>query len=189
MLVPRLCSLALALGLMLAAGSVPAADAAKPPAVGGAAPNFELSALGGEKVQLAALTKHGPVVLVVLRGYPGYQCPACTVQVGEFLSRARQFAADKASVVFVYPGQAQGLTDRAKEFVRGQTLPENIYLVVDPDYAFTSEYGLRWNDPGETAYPSTFVIDATGKVRFAQISRTHKDRAKAATVLAELKKL
>lgn len=189
MLVPRLCSLALGLGLILAANSLPAAESAKPPAVGEAAPDFTLTALDEEQVKLSALTRQGPVVLIVLRGYPGYQCPACTLQVGEFLSRARQFAADKASVVFVYPGQAKGLTERAQEFARGKTLPENIYLVTDPDYGFTLEYGLRWDKPGETAYPSTFVIDSTGKVRFAHMSKTHGDRAKATAVLAELKKL
>lgn len=50
-------------------------------------------------------------------------------------------------------------------------------------------YGLRWDAPDETAYPSTFVIDETRSVRFAKVSRTHGGRTKAAAVLAEVKQL
>jgi alkyl hydroperoxide reductase subunit AhpC len=57
---------------------------------------------------------------------------------------------------------------------------------LDPDYTFTLRYGLRWDAPRETAYPSTFVIDRGGVVRFALVSRTHDGRAPAADVLAVL---
>jgi peroxiredoxin len=44
------------------------------PRVGQSAKNFTLEAHGGGKVSLAsAVRRGGPVVLVVLRGYPGYQ--------------------------------------------------------------------------------------------------------------------
>lgn len=178
---------ACAVWISLALGSLQSADAVKPPAVGDAAPDFELAALDGEKVQLSKLTKMGPVALVVLRGFPGYQCPVCNAQVGDFLARAKEFEVAKASVVFVYPGEAKGLTDRAKEFVRGKSIPENFYLVTDPEYSLTSKYGLRWDEKGETAYPSTFVINTESKVRFSKISRTHGDRAKATAVLEALK--
>lgn len=56
--------------------------------VGSEAPDFELAALGGEKVKLSKLTESGPVVL---RGYPGYQCPLCTRQVGELIGKADEF--------------------------------------------------------------------------------------------------
>ena len=177
-------------GAWLGAGSVrTAAGADSPPMVGDQAADFSLSALDGETVELKALLKEGPVVLVVLRGYPGYQCPACNAQVGDFVAQAEKFAAEKARVVLVYPGAKLNLGERAKEFLRGKKLPENIYLVTDPDYAFTNQYHLRWNAEKETAYPSTFVIDQAGRIRFAEISKTHGGRVKAATALAELGKL
>ncbi len=37
-----------------------------PPEVGQAAPDFELQDIGGKSIKLTALTKKGPVVLVVL---------------------------------------------------------------------------------------------------------------------------
>jgi len=47
--------------------------AAVPPAEGTKAPDFSLKSLAGKTVRLSTLTKQGPVALVVLRGYPGYQ--------------------------------------------------------------------------------------------------------------------
>jgi peroxiredoxin Q/BCP len=180
--------LALAGCLMLLAGSS-AAAAERPPAVGDQAADFTLSALDGESVELKVLLKEGPVVLVVLRGYPGYQCPACSAQVGEFTAQAKKFASAAAKIVLVYPGAKLNLGERAQEFLRGEKLPENVYLVTDPDYSFTNNYHLRWDAEKETAYPSTFVIDPTGKIRFAQISKTHGGRVKAATALEQVSQL
>jgi len=55
--------------------------------------------------------------------------------------------------------------------------------VLDPDYVFTNLYGLRWDAPRETAYPSTFVVDSLGVVRFSKISRSHGGRASVDEVL------
>jgi cytochrome oxidase Cu insertion factor (SCO1/SenC/PrrC family) len=46
---------------------------AAPPAVGDAASDFTLNRLDGTPVTLAALRKSGPVVVLVLRGWVGYQ--------------------------------------------------------------------------------------------------------------------
>ena len=57
-----------------------------------------------------------------------------------------------------------------------------------PNYVMVRAYGQRWDAPGETAYPSTFVIDGKGIVRFSRVSHTHGDPTKAAEMLAEVKK-
>src|SRR5262249_10934946 len=137
------------------------------PGGGDPAPDFALESLDGSSVKLSALAHQGPVVVVVLRGYPGYQCPVCTAQVGELMSRSRSFQDAWVQVVLVYPGPSVGLKQHAGEFIRGKTLPENVQIVLDPDYRFTNDYGLRWDAPKETAYPSTFVIDGSRTVRFA----------------------
>ena len=59
-------------------------------------------------------------------------------------------------------------------------------ILLDPDYSFTQMYGLRWNAPNETAYPSTFVLDKNGIVTFAQISHDHGDRVPAEKILKAL---
>ncbi|MHC5540484.1 peroxiredoxin family protein [Singulisphaera rosea] len=161
-------------------------EAAPAPKVGETAPDFELSSVAGEKVRLSKLALRGPVVMIVLRGYPGYQCPICNGQVGEFLGRAREFQAAKANVVLIYPGPSDALKQHASEFVRGKTMPENFHLLIDPDYTVTDRYGLRWDEPRETAYPSTFVIGTDREVRFAKISRSHGGRSKASEVIEAL---
>jgi peroxiredoxin Q/BCP len=157
--------------------------AEKPPRMGDIASDFTLSTVDGEKAQLSRLRKEGPVVLMVLRGFPGYQCPVCNTQVGQLLASAKKLKELKANVVLVYPGSADGLKQHAEEFIRGKTLPDNFYLVLDPDFAFTNSYHLRWEAKSETAYPSTFVIDSDGKIQFAKISMTHGGRASAEEVL------
>jgi peroxiredoxin Q/BCP len=177
--------------LLIVAPAARAGDPPKaidPPKVGDTAPGFELEALGGGKVKLDTLLTKGPVVLVVLRGYPGYQCPYCTRQVGELIGRAKEFADASAEVVLVYPGPADGLKQHAGEFVQGKDIPSDFSLVLDPDFAFTDRYGLRWDAPHETSYPSTFVIDRKGKVVFAKISHTHGDRAEPDEILKALAK-
>lgn len=160
------------------------AKASLPPRVGEKAPDFTLTTLDRKPVELSRQLADGPVVLVVLRGWPGYQCPICTRQVGDFIARAEQFKAANARVILVYPGPADHLMDRAQEFVSGKDIPANFSFVIDPDFKFTVSYGLRWDAPKETAYPSTFVVDRKGVVRFAKVSKTHGDRTNTKEVLA-----
>lgn len=166
------------------ANPLQAAD--KPPVVGETAKDFELVSLSGNQVKLSESTDAGPVVLVVLRGYPGYQCPLCTAQFGEFLTKADDFKAAGAKLLFVYPGPASKLKAHAAEFVSGKDYPDHIQILLDPDYAFTKSYGLRWEANGETAYPSTFVITADRKVSFASVSKGHGGRTKAQDALKVL---
>ena len=84
------------------------------------------------------------------------------------------------------PARRRTWTQKAKEFLKNRQLPENFTFVIDPDYEFTNAYGLRWDAPRETAYPSTFVIDRQGTVRLAVISKTHGGRAKTADVIKAL---
>lgn len=91
------------------------------------------------------------------------------------------------SVLIVYPGPPAELDQHARDAMAKQNpLPANLYLVVDPDYHFTSQYGLRWEAPHETAYPSTFVLNREGLVLYRKVSMEHGNRTTAAEVLAEL---
>ncbi|MEY2879378.1 MAG: hypothetical protein RLZZ15_1758 [Verrucomicrobiota bacterium] len=181
--------LAVLAGVVL--GGAAATRAAEPPQVGGVAPDFSLAAIDGAPVRLAELTTRGPVVLIVLRGWPGYQCPLCDRQVNEFVAARAAFASAPAQVVFVYPGPAADLRAHAAEFqsIKGREWPAAFRFALDPDFTMVNAYALRWAARGETAYPSTFVLDRGGVVRFAKISRTHGDRAKAADILAALEAL
>ncbi len=157
-----------------------------PPKVGAIADDFELRSVAGGSVKLSQIAEQGPVVLVVLRGFPGYQCPICNQQVGQFLAEADKFKAAGANVLFVYPGPSQNLAKRAEEFLRDQTIPNHFQLLVDPDYEFTKKYHLRWNANNETAYPSTFVMQKDRKITFAKVSQSHGGRTKPDEILKAL---
>jgi peroxiredoxin Q/BCP len=174
----RNCVLALLSGFLIAV-----ARGATAPTVGQIAPDFTLDDLDACSVQLSDLTSKGGVVLVVLRGWPGYQCPLCNQQAHNFAKTAEKFKAAGAHVVMVYPGPADDLKAHAKDFLSDKNWPKNFDLVLDPDYSFTRAYGLRWDAPSETAYPSTFVIAKGGKITFSHISHQHGDRVEAETIL------
>lgn len=163
----------------------------RPPKIGDVAKDFELTDENGKIVSLKQISSKHPTVLLVLRGWPGYQCPVCSRQVGDFLAKKMELEKADAHVILVYPGPANKLSDHAKEFVaHGKwEFPPNFHYVTDPEYKFTNDWGLRWEADRETAYPSTFVIGKDQKILWALTSTTHGGRAAAATVLEELAKL
>jgi thioredoxin-dependent peroxiredoxin len=160
---------------------------AQTPAVGAKAPDFTLSTPTGKSVQMSKEIQGHGLVLVVLRGFPGYQCPFCVKQVHDFIDHAADFQAKNTRILLVYPGPPGELDDHAKDFLAKQAeLPANIVLVTDPDYKVTNLYGLRWDMPNETAYPSTFVLDKKGMISFEKISHSHGDRLSAQDELDNL---
>jgi peroxiredoxin len=156
------------------------------PKVGDMASDFTLKTLDDQSVRLSDLTAKSDVVLVVLRGWPGYQCPFCTKQAHDFVSNAAKLKAAGVQVVMVYPGPADDLKAHATEFLQNRDWPKDFLFVLDPDYSFTKSYGLRWDAPKETAYPSTFIISKEGKVTFAHVSNQHGDRVGSDAVLKAL---
>jgi peroxiredoxin len=161
---------------------------AAPPSVGQRAPDFALSTPEGKTVRLSSAMSKSPVALIVLRGYPGYQCPYCNRQVQDFIENSQAFADAGAHVILVYPGPPQDLGTRANEFLANKKLPPHFDLVLDPGYEFTNLYGLRWNAEHETAYPSTFLIDSQGSVFFSKIIKDHGGRTTAAEILDAMPK-
>ena len=167
--------------------SVGAFAFAETPAVGAKAPDFTLSTPTGKAVRMSRVQRGHDLVLVILRGFPGYQCPYCVRQVHDFIDHASEFKAKNARVLLVYPGPPADLDQHAKEFLAKQAeLPSNVFLVTDPDYTVTNQYGLRWDAPHETAYPSTFILDRKGVIVFEKISHSHGDRLSAQEALEHL---
>ena len=160
--------------------------AATPLKVGDKAPDFALTTLDDQTVRLSDLTPKGRTVLIVLRGWPGYQCPLCTRQVQDYIKSASDFAGAKARGVMVYPGPADDLKAHAKEFLGSKDWPKDFIFVIDTAFSLVDAYGLRWDAPKETSYPSTFLLDQKGMVRFVKISHSHGDRTKAADIIEEL---
>jgi len=178
--------LVLAYSLVLPVGGSIAVAANGPPMVDEKAKDFELKSITGDKVSLSGIAEQTPVVLVVLRGFPGYQCPACNQQVVQFLEKAEKFKDAGVQVLIVYPGPARDLARHAQQLVRDKTIPDHFHLLLDPDYSFTKAYQLRWNARNETAYPATFVIQQDLQITFAKVSKSHGGRTMPDEVLKAL---
>lgn len=172
------------LGILLVSLNI-AAQNSKGVKEGEMAPDFTLEDIDQNKVRLSDF-KNKNVVLIVLRGWPEYQCPVCSRQVGGLIAAEKEFASANAVVVMVYPGKSDNLINYAKEFSEDFTFPKNYYFLLDPDYSMINNYGLRWDAPKETAYPSTFVINKKGNVVFSKISQTHGGRSKIEEILEVL---
>ncbi len=154
--------------------------------------DFSGVTMNGAPFQLSKYIEKGTVVLIMLRGFPGYQCPVCSTQVAGYISKAEEFEKQKNTpVVFIYPGNVKDLDKKAKEFIspleEKEDLPNNFIFVIDNDYAITNLLGLRWNVPKETAYPAAFVIDHKGYIQYAKVSDSHHGRATADEILEFLK--
>ena len=156
------------------------------PKVGAKAPEFALKDPAGMSASLSQEKAKGAVVLIVGRGWPGYQCPFCTRQFAEFRSHARELQAAGARVLWIYPGPEDELAKHAADFTGSEPLPANFRVLIDPGYVFTNAYGLRWDAPKETAYPATFVIGRDGTIHFANVSLEHGGRTPVAEVLKAL---
>jgi peroxiredoxin len=161
---------------------------AQQPQVGAKAPDFTLATPENKSVHLADMLAKGPVALVVLRGYPGYQCPYCNRQLQDLIEKSPDFAALGVQIVAVYPGPPKDLGNKANEFLTGKKLPPNFTLVLDPGYEFTNLYGLRWDADHETALPSTFLLNQQGIVFFSKVVKEHGGRASSAEMLDALPK-
>src|SRR5277367_1040348 len=161
-------------------------NAANSPQVGDNAPDFALKTLDDQTVRLSDVAAKSKVVLLELRGWPGYDCPFCTKQVHDYVRNADKLKAAGVQVLMVYPGPADDLKAHATTFLHDQNWPKDFLFVLDPDYSFTKSYGLRWEGENETAYPSTFIIYTNNKVRFAHVGKGPGDRVSSAAVLKAL---
>ena len=168
-------------------GNEPAKSESAPPKVGSTASDFTLKTLGGESFSLHQAVENQETLLVVLRGYPGYQCPICSRQVADFIVHQEEFKEENVQVVMVYPGPVEGLEELAEEFLANKNWPENYIFLLDPDYTMLNQYNLRWDAPRETSYPSTFHIMPGGNIAHLQISQGHGGRVDAETALSWVK--
>src|SRR5260370_38528722 len=87
---------------------------AETPEIGQKATEFSLSTPEGHPMSLSEFTSKGTVVLVVLRGFPGYQCPYCQRQVQHFLMNPDKFAVLCTQAFVIYPAPPSDPLDPAK---------------------------------------------------------------------------
>jgi peroxiredoxin len=187
-------------GFAAAAERLDAFDfAARAPRVGDQAPNFALPDQRDEEVDLSALLRRGPVVLIF---YRGEWCPYCNLQLRTFQAHLDQIAALGAQLVAVSPQTPDHSLSMAER-------NELEFLVLsDVGANVIDRYGLKYeidaetrglfeavgndvgahNGPGGWVLPAvaTFVIGVDGAVRYANVRGNWTERAEPADVLAVL---
>lgn len=144
------------------------------PAVGKAAPAFQLSDQDGKKVRLSDFKGKQNVVLYF---YPKALTPGCTVQACGIRDTREEFKKLKTAVLGVSPDPQQKLG----KFIEKHGL--NFTLLADEDVAVAKKYGV-WGQKkfmGRTylgVKRMTFIMDKRGVLRYVMEkvrTKTHHD--------------
>jgi peroxiredoxin (alkyl hydroperoxide reductase subunit C) len=148
--------------------------------VGGKAPDFTLKDQSGADVSLADFRGKKHVVLVF---YPASFTSICAVQMPGY-NQTEQRWEDQAAQVLGISVDSVAVHKAFAEYIGGVDFP----LLADffPHGAVAKAYGVL--RPNGTAERSTFVVDKTGIVRYAEVHPMGSvpDRAPAIEVLRAL---
>lgn len=151
------------------------------PQVGQKAPEIKLNTSTGTPWSLHDAVKNGPVVVCFMAGaFTG----TCTKEVCNFTANWNQYEKLGAQVV--------GVTVDSKHAQNAWIAKENlkIPLVSDFEKKTVHAWGLSWDSPwGTTSKRSTFVVDRTGTVRYANVQAVASDEPNYGDVQAALKGL
>lgn len=173
--------------------------AARAVRAGDRAPDVTLPDASGRPVRLADLWQRGPLVIVFYRG--GW-CTYCNLQLRAWQLQSAELARLGATLVAISPqtpGNSMGtaeanalaftvLSDSALDAANGFGLAYTLH----PD--LVDYYGsvgtdipvLNGNGQWVLPVPATYVVDSTGRIRFALIEEDVRQRAEPRDVLAAI---
>lgn len=166
------------------------------PAVGSAAPVFELADHGGAKVSLASLLRSGPAVLLFFRGR---WCPFCVAQLESWNALVPDLSRAGIALAAISPQtqhqsflmhdqhhlQFPLLSDAENRVARAYGL---LYKVPEDQQAtyrrtFVNLAFVNGDESWELPIPATFAIDRGGAVLFASADADYTVRPEPAEVL------
>ena len=148
------------------------------PAVGSAAPSFNLTSNEGKQVSLSDFKGKW----VVLYFYPKDFTQGCTIEARNFQRDLAKYEGAKAVIL----GVSVDTADSHKEFCAKEGL--NFKLLSDTDAKVSTEYGSIMEYQGnKLSARNTFIIDPQGKI--AKVFEKVKVGAHSEEVLAALAEL
>lgn len=168
--------------------AAPEAFASHNPAglLGRSLPPLKLLGASGESHFVDTLRDGRPLVLVILRGFPGYVCPYCTAQTASLFNALPDFEQSGARVALVYPGAADtvpAFLRAVREYERNDAIPIPVFF--DINLTTVQALGIQ----GKVAQPTTVILDRSGVVRYAYVGKGPGDRPPVGVLLAELSRL
>lgn len=172
--------------------------------IGSTAPNFTAQALGGRKVDMAAL--RGRTVL--LKFYRFATCPVCNLHMHRFIQEYGMLQALGLTTVVLYHSPEEKLQlanidlppfhlvpDPKKQVFQAYGVETGLAGMFSPtvmgDYVRALKAGfppgMLTSDGGITGNPADFIIDADGRIAYAHYGRHYADSLDAGQV-AEIRR-
>ena len=167
-----------------ATGKVP------PLKVGDPMPNVFWKDAKGQEVRSPSLWAKGPVVIELYRS--AVWCPYCLAQITGMDKALDQFAEEGIEVVACSPDTQETLTEIERDGLKGRK-PFRLRLLSDPKGDTADMLGVLNPDtvkPGTPAdqfglpFPTTFIVDGKGIIRFVKTHGDHRERVKPDEMLA-----
>lgn len=135
-----------------------------------------MKGIDGQDVDLTQYHGKKRVMLVVLRGFLGEVCCYCVAQTKALAQSRERLEQLGVEVLVIYPGAKEN--EESFEQAYRMTFNEGgppYRVFYDPDLELVGKLGIA----GDLAFPSTFLIDAQGVVRFAYVGEHRADRPAA----------
>ena len=131
-----------------------------------------------------------PAVILFVRGN---WCPFCTAQVADLTSHYKDIVDLGSRLIFITPKPLE-TTRRVAEFYE-----VDFDFWLDEELTIARQLDLLHHDgvPGsyhreygsETVWPAALVVDASGIIRFSEVSQTIADRPDSKKLLGELRRI
>lgn len=154
----------------------------------------DLTLLGvdGKEIRIDTLKGNKNLIVVVTRGNTDPICPYCSTQVAEYIKNYPAIAAHQTEVIVVYPIEKLADQQRrdaflanARKLLGDQNRPIPFPVLLDVELKAVDRLGIRKN----LSKPATYLLDESGRVRFAYVGSSLPDRPSIKAMLEQLAKL
>lgn len=145
----------------------------------------------GNDIKLAEVMSREYLVLVVTRGWYGGVCFYCASQTSRWARRFDELEPYDAQLAVIFPTETEGDAEKLDELnkrIKGGEIPNETVpypVLLDINLKGVDKLGIR----AELAKPATYIIDKSGRVRFAYVGESIADRPTVDSVLNQLSQL
>ena len=126
------------------------------------------------------------IVLIILRGFAGGICLACSAQTLALSKSVEKFSEKNAQIILIYPGKAESIPVFTSVL---ETLEKDFKapfpIVLDVELELIRQLTIE----GSLAKPTSMIVTADGKIEYAYVGKNIADRPTVSTLLLELDNL